>query len=138
MSLRAGEPGYTLAMVNYDRLLNRNFFAGSSVRSTAVPLSRSSPNQNEKNTATRFDEIHRETAELNLVPHLTRQDDPPPRDLFSLTKQLFGWGYEPKGSPYLGAGYGEIFDYRLPLMNEHNGTGWEEPGCGYLKITFTF
>ncbi|MBC8096930.1 MAG: hypothetical protein H7Y43_14075 [Akkermansiaceae bacterium] len=36
------------------------------------------------------------------------------------------------------AGYGMIYTDKTPGLYGHNGTGWEEPGCGYVKIHFRF
>jgi hypothetical protein len=37
------------------------------------------------------------------------------------------------------AGFGDLFSYdRSASLYGHNGTGWEEPPCGYLKVHFTF
>jgi hypothetical protein len=36
------------------------------------------------------------------------------------------------------AGYGEIFYDKSAAVYGRNGTGWQEPGCGYLKIDLSF
>ena len=36
------------------------------------------------------------------------------------------------------AGYGEIYPDKTAAVYGHNGTGWEEPSCGYIKIRFRF
>lgn len=36
------------------------------------------------------------------------------------------------------AGYGEIYQDKTPSIYGHNGTGWQEPSCGYVKIHFRF
>jgi len=38
----------------------------------------------------------------------------------------------------LGAGYGQVFYDKTAVLYGRNGTRWEEPGCGYLKISFRF
>lgn len=36
------------------------------------------------------------------------------------------------------AGYGEIYPDKTAAVYGHNGTRWEEPSCGYIKIRFRF
>lgn len=36
------------------------------------------------------------------------------------------------------AGYGEIYPDETSALAGHNGTRWEEPSCGYIKIRFRF
>lgn len=36
------------------------------------------------------------------------------------------------------AGYGEIYSDKTSAIYGHNGTRWEEPSCGYIKIRFRF
>ena len=38
----------------------------------------------------------------------------------------------------LEAGYGQFFSDKGPMIYGRNGARWEEPSCGYLKITFSF
>lgn len=38
----------------------------------------------------------------------------------------------------LEAGFGQVFYDKNATIYGHNGTAWEEPGCGYLKLCFRF
>ena len=36
------------------------------------------------------------------------------------------------------AGYGQLFSDKGPTIYGHNGARWEEPSCGYVKLSFSF
>jgi hypothetical protein len=36
------------------------------------------------------------------------------------------------------AGYGEVYFDKTPAIYGHNGTGWQEPSCGYVKFHIRF
>ena len=61
----------------------------------------------------------------------------PSGSLFSTRRNLSELGRS-KVWATLATGYGQLFADRSPIIYGRNGAAWEEPSCGYFKLSFSF
>ena len=132
---RAEERMLTLAMVNFESLLGprmpmfKDRLPSLAPRSQDAPAGRAATDEKPA-----FEESLSFTATLSIADAaepdagrsivLLRQD--------SRGKNLL------KLLDRFGAGYGQLFYDQTAEIYGRNGTGWEEPGYGYLKVSFRF
>jgi len=58
------------------------------------------------------------------------------RNPLTIKKNLASYGHARTWAS-INAGYGQLFN-QPERLERWNGAGWEEPSCGYLKISFSF
>jgi hypothetical protein len=134
ISLRASEPILTLAMVNYGSFPKHQFHAirdrlgGAASRSVPIQASANL----EKTLRPVTVELPLISAEVSGPQDKLEMANAPllNRDLHSSKRASFWASFQP--------GYGDIFKDDSAALYGRTGTGVEEPGCGYLKIRFSF
>lgn len=138
-TLCAGEAVLSLAMVRYGEMQTRVY---SGFDSLAAAIS----HQSVATSITVADEIRRSLPTFRLSAaeqndtafnfQLREPPQPPPRNPLVLRKNLANYGHS-RAWASVNAGYGQIFKQSARLQR-WNGAGWEEPSCGYVKISFSF
>lgn len=136
LALQAEGPILTLAMVKPGDLLKRQF---QTVKERlGVGLSRAAQSQ----PATSAAEVPALSLTANLVLSLTvplqKRADAEPGSSVMLTRTNLRELGRSKMWASIEAGYGQFFSDKEPTIYGHNGSRWEEPSCGYLKLSFSF
>ena len=131
-SLAAAEPILSLRMAKLEirterrapisRLGSGTPAAIETARHVEVPL----PRRNEMLSFPRSLVLEKPVAERHRLLEISRRDALNDEDA-----KLWA-------SASIQAGYGEIYPDKIAAIYGHNGTRWEEPSCGYIKIRFRF
>jgi hypothetical protein len=137
ISVNAAEPILTLAMARFDhsasrRIQNSNEHSNSNPLAAVAALTSSDPS-----LAT---ETGVESPSLSASCLLERSKNRITRSPLRLTREVAEGNVDIRlwASASIQAGYGEIYREKPARIYGHNGTGWEEPGCGYVKIQLRF
>lgn len=127
-SIHAAEPILTLAMAKTDSLFSKERPANRA--SAKVNLVRVAP--------TKLSPADR--LSLSTVKLLEKQPGPKPANPLVLTRRsaLKNKAAGRWASATVQAGFGEIFYDKPASVYGRNGTGWEEPSCGYVKLQLRF
>ncbi len=131
-AVQAAEPILTLAMVGHDVMPAQRLLSRFSVESAPLPSVRpAEPGTPDILRADYFDSaISKPTVFLEKTPTPRRAN------IFLATGQYWTERGHSKLWSKLSAGYGQVFyDYSWVIYGRN---GWEEPGCGYLKISLQF
>ncbi len=138
-SLCAGEAMLSLAMVRYGEMKTRidsgfdSFATAISQRSAAANIAMA---QESPRPFPAFRLSNAEQSDSAFTFQLREPPQPLPRNPLVLRKNLANYGHSRTWAS-VNAGYGQIFKQSARL-ERWNGAGWEEPSCGYLKVSFSF
>ena len=138
-TLHAGEAVWNLAMVRYGEMQTRVYSGFDSLAAaishksvaTSITVADESPRPL---PAFRLSASEQDDTAFNF--RLREPPQPPPRNPLVLRKNLANYGHSRAWASF-NAGYGQIFKQSARLQR-WNGAGWEEPSCGYVKISFSF
>ena len=133
-SLRAEGPILTLAMVNYDSLVNRRVVRDVLVAKVDHSLTLTQEELDPRSVLSFF------TEKISLPTTEFLERRPPPGASNPLLLTLKNYGEDGRSHVWasLTVGYGQIFLYKTVTIYGRNGSCFEEPGCGFLKVNFDF
>ena len=127
---RAAEPILTLAMATPDS------FRRPALIRKQLPVDAPAAIQAARPAAPAATPALFETSLPRATEYLTRETPPPRANPILMTGRYLTELGHAKFWSRLTAGYGEVFYGHSAAVYGHNG--WEQPACGYLKLSFSF
>ena len=136
LSTKAAEPILTLAMVKTDSAFDRHVRVRENLNSSRLTPKPALPNEG---SPTFFRRIAFEQISISAPLMLEKRPEPTARNPLQFSRAT-ARNSETKlwASASLQAGYGEVYLDKTPAIYGHNGTGWQEPSCGYVKFHIRF